>query len=98
MNQFPIISFLGRRCALFEFIILDVLFQRIVSGNEHKVLSVNIFHQICFWLKKMDKQTNDKNNNNYIFSGKDTSNLPDPMELLEEISHLQVLVNFNKIF
>ena len=98
MNQFPIISFLGRRCALFEFIILDVLFQRIVSGNEHKVPSANIFHQISLWLKKMDKQTNDKNNNNYIFSGKDTSNLPDPMELLEEISHLQVLVNFNKIF
>ena len=69
-----------------------------LSGNEHIGLSVNIFYQICFWLEKMDKQTNDKNNNNYIFSGKDTSNLPDPMELLEEISHLQVLVNFNKIF
>ena len=71
-----------------------------LSGNEHKVPSANIFYQLNFWLEKMDKQTNDKNNNNnYIFIGNDcSSDLPDLMELLEEISHLQVLINFNKIF
>ena len=70
-----------------------------LSGTEHKVPSVKIFYQLSFWLKKMDKKTNDKNNNNYIFSGNDcSSNLPEPIELLEEISQLQVLINFNKIF
>ena len=66
---------------------------------EQKVPTVNIFYQMGFWLEKIEKHTNDKNNNDYLFTscGENIYHFPDNKELLEELSQLQVLIHMMNI-